>query len=260
MLSNHSESETAHPDSLILLVQSEIRARILEEIRDEGCSLADLRTALSSSRPTIQRNLRKLQERGWVVESASDRNYRITPAGEAAIERFKSVCSDFRALDSVSTFFKHMPDIDLPPIEELTSSKIVTRNAPAMHRPALFVRQELEDASTLRGFMPVVNPIYIETVLQMENEGELELITSPDGVQTLRSKYSDDSPFLLDSSTDAIKVVEEPPDYLLYRLDDKTLVAAYNDEFHLQAVLCSSSDEIRTWAANRYDRVASEVL
>lgn len=241
------------PDSLSFLVKSNVRVRILQRLRTEA-TFQELRATLSASRPTIQRNLRKLQRRGWVAEDPRDRTYRTTDAGELVVESFVSVCSKFDSLDAVTTVVKHLPDVDLPPIAELRRSRVVTSSATDPYRPATVVRETLEDATALRGFLPVLNPIFVEEALRLGADGQLDLVVTEDVGTVLRSRYAEQFPFLTERR--AVRVVDEVPPYLVGVLDEDVLLASYDENFHMRAVLFAPSDDVREWANAQYEEVS----
>ncbi len=248
-------------DALNFLTGSETRWDILLELDDRPRGFGDLRTDLDVPQSTLNRNLTKLREEGWVREDA-DRDYRLTSLGTFFVDRI-------RPIEGVMTVVENLADYpDAFPLQEFDFD--VARLADARWRTASQkepysvinrVRSIFEDATQIHGYRPHYNPAYIDVTARVARKPDAEIIGMVPSHQLDAAERDVDfeNGQFTDVPTVEFRVWDGDVDYALGVVDDETVVLTGHHQGGMPSVMVESTDgDVLDWAKrefqDRYDR------
>jgi predicted transcriptional regulator len=218
----------------------------------------ELRTRLELPQSTLNRNLTKLSDEGWVREEPA-RTFRLTPVGDGlatALEDTEEVLAVFEALAAYP---------DAVPADEFDFGLHRLADAPVTiagdddpYRVVNRVRDRLGEATVVRGVRPVFMPAYIGVVGEIaRSEGGDVLGMVPS--HQLEAALADDD---FDMGTlpygDAIefRVWDGDIDYALAVLDDDLVLLTCDHAGGVPDLLVESRDPaVRRWAHGRIQAI-----
>lgn len=109
-------------DTIEYLARSEHRVEVLDAIRTEPRTRADLRASVDASRVTVGRIVRDLEERGWIRRDGT--RYETTPRGAYVAREFAGLVRNleaYEALPPVCEWFPgDEPSFDLSLLDDAT--------------------------------------------------------------------------------------------------------------------------------------------
>lgn len=243
-------------DAVAFLAGTPVRARALDALADGPRSRAALREALDAPRTTLRRNLAALADRGWIEHDPVDDEYALTAAGERARAAFDAATDALAGAAGVGAFLRRFPAD--PPIEpadvDALSVAVATQDRP--HAPVSPVRDRLAAADRVRGFVPVVNPVYVRAVVDHLDALDVELVLSPTAAATLEDDYADAHDQLRAASGVDRLSSDAVPEWAVALLDGDAYLGAYDDGMRPVAVLHAPADHrVADWARDRYAAV-----
>jgi len=189
-------------ETLQFLVGSEVRIRLLATLngsREDARTLVD---TLDVPHSTVQRNLNKLEDRGW-IDATVNRRYYTTPVGEMVLDSLENLLGTVQSMDGLAAFVDCVPfdefefDLDL-----LADADCVVADADT---PAAPLNEFVELLATAPGFSlitPHWNPAYSDVIQrQLRRGNKVGLITAEsqrslltgDGVASIESALDDEN-------------------------------------------------------------------
>lgn len=248
-------------ETVEFLVASPVRQRILAALMtDRPVAVSRLRNRLDVPRSTLHRNLSTLVDRGFVDRSASASEFELTAAGEIARETVDDAISKIDAACSLVPFLDYFP-VGLPvPTEALLEADVVESAADAPFDPVSTVKSLVVDGNDIRGFLPVVNPMYVEALNHsVERSVSVDVIAPPAAYDRLADDHPDTFDTLLDASS--VRLYESPavPEYAVGFVDETIVLGAFDEHMRTHSVLqAESQTAIWEWAVDRYAAVEAE--
>jgi len=251
-LQQHSDSI----ETLQFLAGSRVRIELLSELRNRQADARTLVDTLDVPHSTVQRNLNKLEERGW-IDVTLDRSYYATPVGEMVLDALDGLLGTVQSLDGLAAFVDCVAfdqfGFDL---EALSDASVVVADEKTPSAPLNELVRLLDESAGFTLLVPHWNPAYREIVSRQLDAptGGAEVIT--EGTQ--RSLLTNGS---VGTLTDL-----EDEDRLTVRLSEDTFslgvgfvghevaLAGYR-EGNLHALVTTSDDEVLTWADQYLDGV-----
>lgn len=240
------------------LTGSEARWETLVELSEQPQSFSKLREELDIPQSTLNRNLSKLKEEGWVSED-EDRTYHLTSLGTMLVRRV-------HPLEDVLTVVGKLDDHpDAFPLEEFgfdiarladADWRMARENEPykAINR----VRAIFESGTKLRAFTSHYNPAYIdvsERVAEQPDGSVVGMVPTHQLDAAIEDEYFDLSQFRNESNVE-FRVWEGDIDYGVAIVDDETVVYTGGLDGGMPSVMFESTDEeVVEWTKQRYEEI-----
>ena len=244
-------------ERLEFLTASPNRYRLLRSLSESAASPDALGEELDLPRSTLRRNLTALEEQGYVSHAVTENRYEISVAGELACEAVGDALSAVELAASLGPFFERFP-AELPvDTDALTSCDMTVSTTDTPFEPLYHVRRSVMNATRVRGFVPTINPLYLDTLRECITEDlTLDVVAPPAGYESASPDY-DETLAALDAS-DNITLYESSavPEYALGIVDETVLLGAFDERMRTHSVLAApSQSELLRWAAETYDEV-----
>lgn len=237
-------------ETLQFLAGSRVRIRLLSVLRDEQADARTLVDTLDVPHSTVQRNLNKLQERGW-VDTTLDRSYYTTPVGQIVLDSLDGLLGTVRSMDGLAEFVDCVPfqrygfDLECLADADCTVADSETPSAPLNEFVDL-----LDEAAGFTLLTPHWNPAYKEVVARQldDADGTAEVITH----QSQRSLLTAGSVgALTDLQADdrlTVRLTEDDLSLGLGVVDDRVALAGFRDG-SLRVLVVTDDERVRSWAA-----------
>ena len=164
--------------------------------------------------------------------------------------------ADFRVADRLGTFLARLPEIPPAGARSLQTCTVTLCGATSPYAPMHRFMELVEETDTFRGFAPVFNPLYVESIgTRIADGGDFEIIGPPNVFETIRS--SDPAVFetALKAEATRLLVAEDLPEFGLALLDEVVVIAAYSEDMRTHSILeaCDEQQELAEWAEQQYD-------
>ena len=245
-------------DALNFLTGSAVRWRLLVALAEEPRDFGTLREDLDVPQSTLNRNLTKLAEEGWVRER-SDRTYRLTSLGAFFVEQFSPMEDVMTVVDRLSAYPDSFPieewEFD---ISRLADAEYVSAAPNEPYAVINRVRAVFEGSSKLHGINPHYNPAYIDVTVRVARRPEGEVVGLTPAHQmdpAVRDESFDVSAFPDDADVE-FRVWDGDIDYGLAVVDDDTVLFTGDHEGGMPGVLFETTDpEVVEWAREEFDRI-----
>lgn len=245
-------------DALNFLTGSDVRWQLLLALSEEPRDFGTLRIDLDVPQSTLNRNLTKLAEEGWVHER-TDRAYRLTALGEFFVEQFSPMADVMTVVERLSEY----PDSF--PVDEwgfdatrLADADYISAAPNEPYAVINRVRAVFEESTQIHGINPHYNPAYIDVTVRVASKPDSEVIGLTPTHQ-LDPAVQDDSFDADDFPDDAnveFRVWEGDIDYGLAIVDEETVLFTGDHEGGMPGVLFETTDpEIVSWAQSEFDRI-----
>lgn len=242
------------------LLRSRVRIEILERLAEGEKTKYDLREALDCDRTTVDRNLNRLVEDGWVVQI--ENGYAITTSGEFVLDAASEFLETVTIASRLQPVLRWLPreaiDIDLRHFADAAVT-VATEGQPI----AMVDKhtQAVKRASNARMVLPVVSPQGLQA--QYENnaleELSIEVVATPTVTDVLRSdpEFADAIDEMRTAGALDIYVTERAIPYYLGVLDGSVQIGV--DEDGTPRALLETDDEaVRAWANEKIDRFSAD--
>ena len=241
-------------ENLCQLTQSPVRIRLLEELRGGASTTEQLASAFDVHRRTIVRNLKSLEECGWVV--VRQQEYSVTLAARLFLDELFNVLERFPAAAELVEFFEHVPPgaVNVPP-ESFADVSVINSESKNPHAPLMAVRSAVTTASGVRTLAPVASPLYTEIYAAPIAKGvPVETVLTVDAARTLLASHADETGTALDGEAVRVSVTDRQLPFGLVVTECSTLIGGYDDGI-LQSVLDVGSAELGEWARQEFERL-----
>ncbi|MUW13458.1 helix-turn-helix domain-containing protein [Halorubrum sp. CBA1125] len=244
-------------ERLEFLVASPNRYRLLRLLSESAAPGDALGEELDLPRSTLRRNLTALEEQGYISHVVTENRYEITVAGEIACEAVGDALSAVELGSSLGPFFERFPaGLPVSP-DTLTSCDITVSTTDTPFEPLYHVRRSVMNSTSVRGFLPTVNPLYIETLHECIAEDlTLDIVVPRGGYESASPDYDEALKAINASKNITLYESSTVPEYALGIVDDTVLLGAFDERMRTHSVLeAPSHSELLEWAAERYDQV-----
>lgn len=248
-------------EALRFVAASPVRVRVLRALAGGDRTADDLRRDLDVPRTTLRRNLVDLADRTWIDHDPAADAYSLTPAGELALSGVEAALEPLGAATGVGALLGDLPVS--PPVDPstLAAADVVVATEADPFRPVAWTRDHLDGAERVRGFVPVVNPVYVSAVTDLLGDGfRFEFVADADGFETFRTAHPDAFDLLADAPEADLYVADDVPGYGVAILDDYVFVGGYDGSMRPHTVLRAERgrddhEPIVAWATDAFDRV-----
>ncbi|ELY63173.1 helix-turn-helix transcriptional regulator [Natrinema versiforme] len=244
-------------ERLEFLIASPNRYRLLRSLSERAASPDALGEELDLPRSTLRRNLTALEKQGYISHVVTENRYEITVAGEIAFEAVRDALSAVELGASLGPFFERFP-AELPiSSDALTSCDITVSTTDTPFEPLYHVRRSVVDATRVSGFVPTINPLYIETLHECITEDlTLDVVAPPTGYESASPDYDETLAAIDASENVTLYESSAVPEYALGIVDETVLIGAFDERMRTHSVLAApSQSELLQWATETYDEI-----
>lgn len=243
------ESYASAIETLQFLVGSEVRVRLLARLNERREDARTLVDELDVPHSTVQRNLKKLEERGWIAATVN-RRYYTTPVGEMVLEGVDDLLGTVESMDGLATFvdcvdFEQFAfDLDL-----LADADCVVADPDTPSAPLTEFVDLLAGAEGFTLVTPQWNPAYSDVIeRQLDAGNTVDLVTTTSQRSMLTGNGVVGLEDHLDDDRLTVELTGERLPVGLAFVDDRVVLAGYRDGA-LRVLVLSEDDAVRAWAA-----------
>ncbi len=255
------------PDDLEFLVTSDHRIAVLDTLAAGPNERDALRSATGASSPTMSRILTDFENRNWVEREG--RRYQLTGLGEFVADRLEEFVDAMTIEHQLRDVWRWLPhELDGFSVDLFTD---VTVTHPNAGHPDTSTKRRLElitETSTWRGVgVAMLGLRTLETsfdrFLDQHDEFYCEYIYPPEVFDELLS-WGDTETIMEAADSDSYTVLlhEDLPmedRYEISLFDDRVTICCYDHEKGgLQALIETTSSDMRTWAESYYEQFRTE--
>lgn len=241
------------------LSNSPQRHRILDNLAHAEMDVRSLMQELDSSRSTVQRNLRMLEDRGWIRDTSS--GYVTTTIGEAIYREFMDIYDTIDTIHRMSSFLEVVDTLEEVEIRKLTDATVMTpkSNQPTFLMDSLFTIFSSDDY--VRGLLPVVSSLSVKI---MREDGfsipSCSFIVSKSTLDKIYQQYSQSESGTAVSVPECInfRVCSDELPYGLFVSNKHLALAGYNELGRIQALVKSTNETAIEWAEGMYKYYSSK--
>ncbi|ELY96439.1 helix-turn-helix transcriptional regulator [Natrialba taiwanensis] len=244
-------------ERLEFLIASPNRYRLLRSLSESAASPDVLGEELDIPRSTLRRNLTVLENQGYISQVVTENRYEVTIAGEIASEAVENALSTIEFGASIGPFFERFP-AELPiSLDALTSCDITISTTDTPFEPLYHVRRNVMGATCVRGFVPTINPLYIDTLHECIAEDlTLEVVAPPSGYESASPDYDETLAAIGASENITLYESDSVPGYALGIVDGMVLLGTFDERMRTHSVIAApSQSELRRWATESYDEI-----
>ena len=243
-------------DAARFLANSSDRLALLASLAEGSASPAELASAHDTSRRSVQRNLAAFVERGWAETTGG--TYRLTVTGALVAEEHAGYVDALSRIEEFAPFFRYLPDPDHAPDPAWLEGAAITvasgedPQAP-VHR--YVTRVERLDTGRVKMLSPVLSRLFHEAHATLALRGvHTDLVMPARTVRRARERNPIEFETVVGLGILSLYRHPEPFGVGLTLGDDRLLMAAYDDEKRLRALVESANPEFRAWASDLFDR------
>ena len=255
------------PDDIEFLVTSDHRVAVLDTLATEPSDRDELRSAAGASSPTMSRILADFEERSWIEREG--RTYHLTGLGEFVADRLSEFVDAMTIEHQLRDVWHWLPhELDGFSADLFTD---VTVTRPNAGHPDKATKRRIElitETSTWRGVGVAMLglrtlEISFDRFLDQHDEFHCEYIYPPEVFDELLS-WGDTETIIEAADSDSYTVLlhENLPmedRYEISLFDDCVTICCYDHEKGgLQALVETTSSDMRTWAESYYEQFRTE--
>lgn len=244
----NTESSTQSLSSLVR------RVSLLRHLDAERVDKPSLQSALGTSRSTIDRGIRELQNAGYVERE--DGAYRTTLTGRLALESYDQFVERIRGtveaadvLSSLDVTVALSPDV-------LATAEIVRPDQTAPQRPIERIRSIIGGATRIRTVVSAISKQYVDLYYDRIDDGvETSLVLSPSVLGQLVSKYQDRLTDALARENVEIRQSDAEPPFgltIVEQNDDRLVELTVYGPTGLRGVVVNDTPAAVAWAEEFY--------
>ena len=255
------------PDDIEFLVTSDHRVAVLDTLAMGPSDRDELRSTTGASSPTMSRILANFETRSWIEREG--KTYRLTALGEFVADRLSEFVDAMRIENQLRDVWHLLPHEFEEFSIELFTDVDVTYPGPGYPDGPTERRLELiAESSTWRGFgVAMLGLRTLETsfdrFLDEQDEFRCEYIYPPEVFDELLS-WGDTESIVAAADSENYTVLlhaDLPTDdrYEICLFDDRVTICCYDPERGgLQALVETTSPDVRTWAESCYERLRED--
>lgn len=243
-------------DDAQFLANSPDRLALLQSLSEEASSPGELAAEHSFSRRSAQRNLTEFVDRGWATSSGG--TYHLTVTGGLIANEHAEYIGALSRINDFALFFRHLPNSDHAPDPawladaEMTTTTEDDPQAP-VHQYVTSVKQL--DTRRVRMLSPVLSRLFHEAHASLAfREVHTDLVMPTTMVERARERNPIEFKTVVTLDILSLYRSSEPFTVGLTISDNQLLMAAYDDEKQLQAVVESENPNFHAWALELFDR------
>ncbi len=256
----------ATPDDIGFLVTSDHRVAVLDTLSTGPSDRNALRSTTGASSPTMSRILSDFEERNWVERE--DRAYRLTGLGEFVADRLAEFVDAMTVESRLRDVWHSLPhEFDGFGVELFTDVDVTYPSPGYPDRPTERRLELIAESTTWRGFGVAMLGLRtleasFDRFLDDRDAFRCEYVYP---VEVFEELLTWDEETVVEAATSESYTVllheELPVDdrYEICLFDDRVTICCYGHERGgFQALVESTSTEMRAWAESCYERFRAE--
>lgn len=248
-------------EEIEFLARSSNRIRVLETLIEKPMERHDIEDGTGVSRATLARILDDFEQRGWVTRDG--RQYETTPVGDYVAQEFTDLLKRFEPVPGLNEVAQWFPeegfDFDLGC---LASAEIVRPAKSDALAPTTYITRRLRIADRVQ----VISYSHLSDVMEVcwrrTVEGTLELESVVDRrvlerIET-NSRMIDHAQEMVESGNAKFFWHEGTIPVTVFLIDDTVLLCLSGDGGAPHAVIETTDETVRSWAASTIDTYRRE--
>jgi predicted transcriptional regulator len=242
-------------DAARFLADSPDRLALLTRLRKGAARPATLADDLDCARRSIQRNLSAFVERGWAERG--DDGYHLTTTGHLAETTHADYLDRLERLDRFAPLLRHLDTDHAPPLSMLENADLVIASPENPQAPvqAYVDRLKRFEGETVQMCSPVLSRIFHEAHASLAMRGvHTTLVLSEETTEKARELNPREFEGVLRVGALDLYSHPDPVPFGLTVGENRLLLAAYDEEGHLEACLASDDSDLLTWAVDLFER------
>jgi len=241
-------------DAARFLADSPDRLALLTRLRTGAAGPAALAADLDCARRSIQRNLAAFVDRGWVERS--DDGYQLTTTGEYVATTHETYLDQLERIDRFDPLLRQLDPEHAPPLALLEDADLVVTTPEHPQAPVQAYVDHLTqfDADTVRMCSPVLSRSFHDAHASLAMRGAHTTLVLPEATaQKARDLNPREFETILRIGPLDLYAHPDPIPVGLTIGENQLLVAAYDEDGHLEACLTTTNPELVAWAEARFE-------
>ena len=251
-------------EELEFLLRSENRTALLAALASDGpLDRYDLEETLGTSRRTVSRTLKKLEDRNYISET--DGGYCLTAFGAAVFETYREYTRRLDIAERLRPFLGNVDggalDVELATLE---GAKLTLADDASPYAPMDRTLELRAQASRIREIAPSVEKRSIEQLTERVERGEdvtFEVVLTADAAQAAQSQPEYEEAHRVTQRADNVEqfVYRGEFPFFLGVMDETVAIGAVVDGNPV-ALVESRDERLRAWAEQRIDEFRSGAI
>ena len=242
-------------DAARFLADSPDRLALLIRLREGAAGPVTLANDLDCARRSVQRNLAAFAERGWVERG--DDGYRVTTVGDLAATTHADYLDRLERLDRFAPLLRHLDADHAPPLSLLEDAELVVSAPENPQAPVQAYIDHLKrfDGDAIRMCSPVLSRIFHEAHASLAMRGvHTDLVLSESTAEKARELNPLEFETVLRVGVLDLYAHPDSVPLGLTVGEDRLLLAAYDEEGHLEACLATDDPNLLAWGGDLFER------
>lgn len=242
-------------DAARFLADSPDRLALLDRLREGTAGPATLAADLDCARRSVQRNLAAFTDRGWAERG--DGGYRLTTVGDLVARTHKEYLDRLDRLERFAPLLRHLDTDHAPDPAHLDGADLVVASPENPQAPVHAYVDSLKrfEGKRVRMCSPVLSRIFHEAHASLALRGvHTDLVLSEATAQRAKELNPLEFEAVLRVGVLDLFAHPGPVPFGLTVGDDRLLLAAYDDDGHLQACLDAEDPELLAWGRDLFER------
>ena len=242
-------------DAARFLADSPDRLALLTRLRKGAARPATLADDLDCARRSVQRNLSAFVDRDWAERNEG--GYRLTTVGDLAATAHADYLDRLGRLDRFAPLLRHLDTDHAPPLSLLADADLIVALSENPQAPvqAYVDRLKQFECDTIRMCSPVLSRIFHEAHASLAMRGVHTDLVLPEATAK-KARELNPLEFKTILRVGVLDLYAHPNSvpFGLTVGEGRLLLAAYDEEGHLEACLDSENADLLEWAENLFER------
>lgn len=245
---------TSVPDVARLVAR---RSSILAALRHTARTKRDLASSLDSSRSTVDRAIRELEQAGLVERT--DGALALTLPGVLALESHERHTAELAGIEDVQRRLETLPaDLDVPPAL-FRDPTVDAPNRHAPQRPTDPLAHLLEDATHVKHYATGIRPEYGDTYWDVVfDDGRLDVVATNEVVTESIRANQDILQEALATNGFTLAETDESRPYSIVIGDDRDVCVLLYEDHSLQMVIRNDTPGTIHWALETFESLSAD--
>lgn len=243
-------------DSVVDLISlSSKRYDILQLLCDGTLDKRAIEEEIDSSRPTIDRAFRELEEAGILTSTGTA--YSLTNFGALYCEEFARARESLKTLNEIREILASLPPDSTIDMRLLEGADVEVAKEHAPQEPFMEVVNVALDADEITGYSSTVMPNYVDVfhTLVVDSGIETTLVFTEDVVEVLRDNYAEEFADLIEVDNATVHATPTIKTYGLLMADDTIAVPVGHERDRMQAVILNDTRAAIEWGREYVERL-----
>jgi predicted transcriptional regulator len=237
------------------LADSPDRVALLTHLREASGSPSTIADSLSMSHRSVQRNLSRLAERGWVEKR--DGAYHLTTPGALVVDEYTTYLNALSRIEEYNAFFEYLPDHEHTPDPRwLEDATLVVATSEDPQAPVNHYIKSVRafESERIRMLSPVLSRLFHDAHAKLALRGiHTELVLSEAMIE--RARELNPAEFEVVVNLPVLDLYCYPDSIVLGLTlgDRRVLIGAYDERGQMQVCVEASNDALLEWTGELYE-------